>query len=364
MCSQKAKSKQKSPGKEDENMPKNFGLLDAYTDSATPAAPCGQDDKVLAKKKKNQMRREKARQVSETKPEAEQESSSKPEVIESWEDLDDPVVESNQAPLPRTIEFPIKKAEIEDKMANLSLKEESKPKIEAKHGDLRPKMEDLKQTLSKIEALFNQSSNQSTSKIDNKDKKEVNEDQEKSKEDIKAEREAKKKAKALAKEQSKEVKETPKNTENVTENESKCQEKSKDDIKAEREAKKKAKALAREAAKAVKDGSEVKVNPIEAKPVEVDKSEGKSKAELKAERRAKQEAQRAKKAAEGQKKEVKVVEKVNRVPDEIQADRDTVEKRKAKRLASQQILPRTKAQRKVQLFSHLHQYEREFYMSR
>ena len=92
---------------------------------------------------------------------------------------------------------------------------------------------------------------------------------------------------------------------------------------------------------------------------------GKSKAQLKAERRAKQEAQRAAKADEAQKKEDSKTKppQVKRVPDEIQADRASVEKKLAKRLASQQILPRTKAQRKVQLFSHLHQYEREFSIS-
>ena len=104
--------------------------------------------------------------------------------------------------------------------------------------------------------------------------------------------------------------------------------------------------------------------PME-KPVEKPKVEGeKSKAELKRERREKQEEQRRKKEEEAKKKEESKKEKVKRVPDEIQADRASVEKKLAKRLASQQISARTKAQRKVMLFSHLHQYEREFSLSR
>lgn len=53
-----------------------------------------------------------------------------------------------------------------------------------------------------------------------------------------------------------------------------------------------------------------------------------------------------------------------RVPDEIQADRASVEKKLSKKLASAKIPERTKAQRKVMLFSHLHQYERELSISR
>ena len=87
----------------------------------------------------------------------------------------------------------------------------------------------------------------------------------------------------------------------------------------------------------------------------------KSKAELKAERRAKQEAQRAAKE-EAQKKtqEAKQLkeEKV-RIPDEIKADDKKVEKKLNKTLKDQNIPQRTKVQRQVGLFSHLHQYERE-----
>jgi len=87
---------------------------------------------------------------------------------------------------------------------------------------------------------------------------------------------------------------------------------------------------------------------------------GKSKAEQKAERRAKQEAQRAAKAqqADDKTKAAAAPAKI-RVPDEIQADQKKAEKKLAKSLASQNIPARTKAQRLVPLFSHLHQYEKD-----
>merc|ERR1719474_2622617 len=84
----------------------------------------------------------------------------------------------------------------------------------------------------------------------------------------------------------------------------------------------------------------------------------KSKAELKAERRAKQEAQRLAKA-QAQQPESKI-----RVPDEIKADDKKTEKKLQKKLNSQNVPPRTKVQRQVGLFSHLHQYEREISVTR
>ena len=87
---------------------------------------------------------------------------------------------------------------------------------------------------------------------------------------------------------------------------------------------------------------------------------------MKAERRRIQEEQRAKKEEESRKKSETNSKKVvkPRVPDEIQADRACVEKKLAKKLEKEKIPPRTQAQRKVMLFSHLHQYEREFSLSR
>ncbi|XP_053383233.1 translation initiation factor eIF-2B subunit delta-like [Mercenaria mercenaria] len=87
-----------------------------------------------------------------------------------------------------------------------------------------------------------------------------------------------------------------------------------------------------------------------------------TKAQLKAMRREKQEAQRAAKTkakddkttAAAQKKEQAV-----RVPDSVKADVPETQKRVAKKLEKQMIPKRTSAQRKVRLFNHLQQYERE-----
>ena len=178
----------------------------------------------------------------------------------------------------------------------------------------------------------------------------------------------------------------------------KKEDKTKEEIKAEREAKKQAKQAARAL---TKDKSMSKSNPENISPnkekdsLNVDKaiglpnqemSEGKSKAELKAERRAKQEAQRAAKSSaataksqDAEKKkqlpEPSSVEiggkassaKTNqsrKVPDDRQVDRASVEKKILKKLASQNIPSRTVAQRKVKLFDHLHQYEREYSISK
>ena len=49
-----------------------------------------------------------------------------------------------------------------------------------------------------------------------------------------------------------------------------------------------------------------------------------------------------------------------RVPGHLMADDAQAQKRMAKKLEKQHIPQRTKVQRKVRLFEHLHQYEREF----
>ena len=235
---------------------------------------------------------------------------------------------------------------------------------------------------------------------------------EKSKEEIKAEREAKKKAKQAAKEQAKN-KPTPaqKDAESLqspNKNESQVdlkdeagtkteEAKSKEDIKAEREAKKQAKQASRALAKekmaldnntndSSKDNNSankaIDSNAVPSNEHKENESAGKSKAELKAERRAKQEAQRAAKAnAASQKSQAadkksastnqssgdsssKSSNKKGRVPDDRQVDRASVEKKILKKLASQNIPSRTVAQRKVKLFDHLHQYEREYSISK
>lgn len=186
---------------------------------------------------------------------------------------------------------------------------------------------------------------------------------EKTKEEIMAEREAKKAAKAAKKAGTDKV--APDAAEKKPENKV---EKSKEEIKAEREAKKAEKAARRKDAVEEKEGD--KKEPVKPPQEKQGQGEGskpdKSKAELKAERRAKQEAQRAAKMAEAEKKETKATSKPAkaRVPDDIQADRISVEKKLQKKLASAQIPARTQAQRKVMLFSHLHQYERELSISR
>ena len=68
---------------------------------------------------------------------------------------------------------------------------------------------------------------------------------------------------------------------------------------------------------------------------------GKSKAELKAERRLKQEAQRAAKATpaipEAKQSAVPKASQAKRIPDQIQADRPSVERRLVKKCVSQKV---------------------------
>lgn len=92
-----------------------------------------------------------------------------------------------------------------------------------------------------------------------------------------------------------------------------------------------------------------------------------SKAEAKRQRREKQEAQRL---AKGKAKEggsaatKKEAAAPPRVPDNIKADLPDTQKKVAKKLEKQQIPQRTTAQRKIQLFNHLVQYEREALLTR
>ena len=326
---------------------------------------------------------------SENKPESPEE-----EIIDSWEDLESNADDGSQ--LPRTIEFPAipNVTEVAEKLETLTIVE----------NPAKLKLEQLEKTLKAMNELFvakplvkmsdgenvvveksdkrkaepqpvNESADEAKKESKEKTKEiasantgeTVSTSDSKSPEEIKAEREAKKKAKAEAKGKAK-------NKDNTTEpaNEGETvptsDSKSPEEIKAEREAKKKAKAEAKGKAE-IKDNTTEQPPTSKSEPAQQSEQNemegGKSKAQLKAERRAKQEAQRAAKADEAQKKEDSKSKppQVKRVPDEIQADRASVEKKLAKRLASQQILPRTKAQRKVQLFSHLHQYEREFSIS-
>ncbi|XP_050389370.1 translation initiation factor eIF-2B subunit delta [Patella vulgata] len=88
----------------------------------------------------------------------------------------------------------------------------------------------------------------------------------------------------------------------------------------------------------------------------------KSKAQLKAERRAVQEAQRAAKAQQkpGQQPVKKdKPQESKRVPDHVKADLPDTQKKVAKKLEKQQVPQRTSVQRKIKLFNHLQQYQRE-----
>ena len=340
------KGKQKSPGK-DLDLTKST-LLDAYTDAPASSRPSAfkDDDRPVTKKNKNQKKREaeklRKKSESENKPESPEE-----EIIDSWEDLESNADDGTQ--LPRTIEFPAipNVTEVAEKLENLTIVE----------NPAKLKLEQLEKTLNAMNELFvakplvkmSDAENVVVEKSDKRKAEPVTEPADE--------------AKKESKEKTKEIASASKG-ETVPMSDSKSPE----EIKAEREAKKKAKAEAKGKAKN-KDNTTEPLPKSKSEPApqsEQNEMEGgKSKAQLKAERRAKQEAQRAAKADEAQKKEESKTkpQQVKRVPDEIQADRASVEKKLAKRLASQQILPRTKAQRKVQLFSHLHQYEREFSIS-
>ena len=340
------KGKQKSPGK-DLDLTKST-LLDAYTDAPASSRPSAfkDDDRPVTKKNKNQKKREaeklRKKSESENKPESPEE-----EIIDSWEDLESNADDGTQ--LPRTIEFPAipNVTEVAEKLENLTIVE----------NPAKLKLEQLEKTLNAMNELFvakplvkmSDAENVVVEKSDKRKAEPVTEPADEAK------KESKEKTKEIA-------------SANKGETVPMSDSKSPEEIKAEREAKKKAKAEAKGKAKNKDNTTEP---PPKSKSESAPQSEqnemegGKSKAQLKAERRAKQEAQRAAKADEAQKKEdsKSKPQQVKRVPDEIQADRASVEKKLAKRLASQQILPRTKAQRKVQLFSHLHQYEREFSIS-
>lgn len=313
---------------------------------------------------------------------------------------------------PKKVEYPVKKSEkpnkstadkgaeaITEKLAEMSLEVKSpRPTFQTNEITLQS-LAALEATMREVSELFKNPPAQTAvvKKSSPEPNKNVIEAQsssanqeEKSRDEIKAEREAKKQAKANAKAKPKEEKPEGNNDQPAPTD---VDEKSRDEIKAEREAKKLAKQAAKQAAKGNPKGEEESCSKPEvdvAKPQnESEPVSGKSKAELKAERRAKQEAQRA--AKEQQKnpepkvpssteapKPKPVIQAANatassakqnlvksqRVSDDIQADRPSIEKKRQRQLAAQQIPPRTKAQKKVLLFKHLHQYERELSVTR
>ncbi len=372
--------------------------------------------------KKNKNKRKREQREEEERRRQLQESQKKPEtveVVDSWEDIE---VEAPKdlSSVPRTIELPptpiveqVKSSPVKhspskpkeeeqlaDSLKSLSISDKGKGRQDNAREDTNEAMLQLQSTMRQVEEIFKNTvatqqavKTQSAPSQDSTPKA-----QEKSKEEVMAEREAKKKAKAASKAKTKSgdtsdatkvadendgssvsVSTASSKTNVSSETQQAGGEKTKEEIKAEREAKKKAKQAARAAAKDPNAVAQSQPKQPEEKPQQQPQDPDapvKSKAELKAERRAKQEEQRAKKLAEANSKgqttkqpnqgaaAVDKSSKTQKVPNDIQADRASVEKKLAKRLASQNIPPRTQAQKKVMLFSHLHQYEREFSLSR
>jgi len=282
-----------------------------------------------------------------------------------------------------------------------------------KSPKIQSALKDLNSTVEEVTAIFQTMAVKQSPKSSDGSKTD-----EKSKDEVKAEREAKKKAKLGAKAAAKDKKDCEKESEVVQTAEPEVEQpgkaaaegKSKEEIKAEREAKKKAKQAARQKGKEDDQNAAANAPKPEQKTATAaaaaPEAGQKSKAELKRERRELQEKQREEKAAaqaaaksekesaasghkeSGQKpaKEVsgKKAEKSGpdagpatvsgkptlvgsrgqRVPDDIQADIQASQRKMQKNLASQNLPQRPKAQRKVMLFSHLHQYERELSISR
>lgn len=118
-----------------------------------------------------------------------------------------------------------------------------------------------------------------------------------------------------------------------------------------------------------------------------DSNVGKSKAQLKAERRAKQEAQRAEKAKQAESPSTKskaedgknvgdnsqqrpkkttssTSTSVPRVSANVQMDNEKVKKKITKTLAKQNVPQRSTTEKKVQMFSHLYQYEKDISLTK
>lgn len=140
--------------------------------------------------------------------------------------------------------------------------------------------------------------------------------------------------------------------------------------KAELKAERRAKQEAQRAAKGKHPSSQAPDNEQKATgTVEATKDSGnteptQSKTELRAERRAKQEAQRlAKSQKQLETGKVKGNNEASRteirVSTSVQADDEKLQKKIAKKLAKENVPQRTSVQKKVGLFSHLHQYERQ-----
>lgn len=350
------------------------GMLDAYTEgpansALSDSAKFKEGYKKKGKgKQKNVPKKVEAEEDPEMKEEPE-EKESWDDVVESWDQL-----EVEQMPVPQKVKQEMRREEKKRKkeqekskaMTEKCVESQESPKYSenANKSELESTKEKSPEPVPVIYEAKAKNIDESddlakgvksltlseTSFTSNSDKKEVTAEEQAA---IKAEREAKKAAKAAQKAAAKN-KNKSSGTESAQEKpltEVKSQneiqpessEKTKDELKAER------KAQYEQKAKAANLGEP--------------KTE-KSKAELKAERRAKQEAQRlAKTQAQSQDQKQKPESKI-RVPDEIKADDKKTEKKLMKTLTSQNVPARTKVQRQVGLFSHLHQYEREVSVTR
>jgi len=352
------------------------GMLDAYTEgpannAMSDSAKFKEGYKKKGKgKQKNIPKKVETEEDPELKEEAEEKDSWEEDVVESWDQL-----EVEQMPVPQKVKQEMRREEKKRKKEQEKSKaltekipesQESSRSSDSEKKSAEPEVSKQKSpvpvpVLTEVKPKNNKESDDIVKAVEqltlgdskgSSDNKELNSDEQAA---IKAEREAKKAAKAAQKAAAKNkgkstdidsVPEKPQVEEKSQnkEAESESAEKTKAELKAERKAQFEQKSV-------IESGGEPKVE--------------KSKAELKAERRAKQEAQRLAKAQAQQSQEQKQKpESKIRVPDEIKADDKKTEKKLLKTLSSQNVPARTKAQRQVGLFSHLHQYEREVSVTR
>jgi len=339
------------------------GMLDAYTEGP---ANSGMSDSAkfkegYVKKGKGKVKNppKKVEEI-ETKEEPEEKDSWEDDVVESWDQL-----EVEQMPVPQKVKQEMRreekkrKKEQEKSKALIEAPENSRSSdFEKKSSECEPaKQKSPVPVLTEVKAKHNVKPDDIAAAVkqltlgdskDSSDKRELTAEEQAA---VKTEREAKKAAKAAQKAAAKNkgkaqpVADQEKAPTSVAsdnkDHQSVSSEKTKEELKAERKAQFEQKA---------------KLEGVGESKAE------KSKAELKAERRAKQEAQRlAKVQAQDQKQKP---ESKIRVPDEIKADDKKTEKKLLKTLTSQNVPVRTKVQRQVGLFSHLHQYEREVSVTR
>ena len=332
------------------------GLLDAYTESAT-ASSMSESEKFREGyvKKKDKVKKRTAKK-SETESEEIKDTEDGDEVAEAWDAEEGGVLDSwdqievPDQPVPQKVKQANRKEEKKRKkeeQKKASVPEEASPEKDENEAASEPSAvteqtsdDKVDKVTEQMETLAVKDPPEAATSGGKQPSKEFTEEE---KAAIKAEREAKKAAKANKKGAGKNIKsDSSEQTAPAGEGGEADGGKTKEQLKAERKAAFELQQKMKAESESVADGE-------------------KSKADLKAERRAKQEAQRAAKEAAQKKtqdskqsKDAKV-----RVPDEIKADDKKVEKKLNKVLKDQNIPQRTKVQRQVGLFSHLHQYERE-----